>query len=348
MSKGSDKTLWDLALDQAREGKDEKTNEEATVLFVGSKNSGKTSMILRFLDRDEPPKPTVALEYTFGRKLKGHNLAKDVGHIWELGGGAWLSKLIEVPMNPHNLMHTAVVIVLDLSLPNELWTTLEKLIKELKEQIRAVIGEARQDDQQIKERLRMKAWERVGEDHQDKDMMDPFLLPLVIIGGKYDIFQDFDSEKRKVICKTLRFVAHTHGAHLQFFSTKQEALSNRARALVSHLLFSTAGGKSLQVEHNKPLLVPFGADSIQQIGSPPLPDGDIGSISAKNPLELWKAAYTAFYPQTAQSDPALVEDPAKDAQYAEPAVDDMRRQKDEELERYKRLSERRAKAERNI
>ena len=29
------------------------------------------------------------------------------------------------------------------------------------------------------------------------------------------IFQDFDSEKRKVICKTLRFIAHTHGAHLQ-------------------------------------------------------------------------------------------------------------------------------------
>lgn len=74
-------------------------------------------------------------------------------------------------------------------------------------------------------------------------MIDPFLLPLVIIGGKYDIFQvnlnnifmpdfhlniwqmnfnshfniwkDFDSEKKKVICKTLRFLAHTNGAHLQ-------------------------------------------------------------------------------------------------------------------------------------
>ena len=27
--------------------------------------------------------------------------------------------------------------------------------------------------------------------------------------------QEFDSEKRKVICKTLRFVAHTNGATLQ-------------------------------------------------------------------------------------------------------------------------------------
>ena len=29
------------------------------------------------------------------------------------------------------------------------------------------------------------------------------------------LFQDFDSEKRKVICKTLRFVAHIYGASLQ-------------------------------------------------------------------------------------------------------------------------------------
>ena len=31
----------------------------------------------------------------------------------------------------------------------------------------------------------------------------------------WTIFQEFDPEKRKVICKSLRFVAHSHGAHLQ-------------------------------------------------------------------------------------------------------------------------------------
>ena len=29
--------------------------------------------------------------------------AKDVGHIWELGGGTWLSKLMEVPLNPDTI-----------------------------------------------------------------------------------------------------------------------------------------------------------------------------------------------------------------------------------------------------
>ena len=39
-------------------------------------------------------------------------------------------------------------------------------------------------------------------------------VPLAILGTKYDIFQDFEPEKKKVICKTLRFVAHTNGASL--------------------------------------------------------------------------------------------------------------------------------------
>ena len=40
------------------------------------------------------------------------------------------------------------------------------------------------------------------------------LIPLAILGTKYDIFQDFEPEKKKIICKTLRFVAHTNGASL--------------------------------------------------------------------------------------------------------------------------------------
>ena len=48
------------------------------------------------LHRDEQPKATTALEYTFGRRSKNNNLHKDVAHVWELGGGIALSNLIEV------------------------------------------------------------------------------------------------------------------------------------------------------------------------------------------------------------------------------------------------------------
>lgn len=344
MSKGfGERLLWDVAIDQAQETDDGPKSEDAALFFIGSKNSGKTSIILRFLDRDEAPKPTVALEYTFGRRAKGHNIAKDVGHIWELGGGTWLSKLMEVPLNPDTLQHTTLAIVVDLSKPSEIWFTLETLLAAAKARVENILTEMKQEYPGLKEKLCKKAWERVGEEHSDKAMIDPFLIPLIIIGGKYDVFQDFDSEKRKVICKTLRFIAHTNGATLQFCGLKQEQLVMRMRGLISHHLFGTTMGKSLQVDHNKPLMVAAGHDSLQQIGTPPLSEQDIGRVQAKNPMQLWKHAFTGFFPQDDISNPALVDDPSKDPQYQEAAIDSLRSQKDEELERYRRLCERRSK-----
>lgn len=340
-----DKSLWDLAIEKSNLTKEDENvqSEESSIFLVGSKNSGKTSIILRFLDRDEPPKPTVALEYTFGRRAKGHNIAKDVGHIWELGGGTWLSKLMDIPINHNTLMHTTLMLVLDLSSPSDLWVTMDTLLNAAKKRLEEAIQEAKADDPYIKDKLRKKAWERVGEEHQDKTMMEPFLVPLVIVGSKYDIFQDFDSEKRKIICKTLRFLAHVHGATLQFFSIKQEQMVSRMRGIFSHYLFGTNASKTLQVEHNKPIFVPAGHDLLQQIGTPPLSDGDIGKVQARTPMELWKVAYCNYFPQTSANNPAKVDDPAKDPQFAEPAIDTLRTQKDEELERYRKLAERRAR-----
>ncbi|XP_064622872.1 cytoplasmic dynein 2 light intermediate chain 1-like [Lineus longissimus] len=339
MSRGE--SVWDLASNQAKaaEVEEGKAGEESSVLFVGSKNSGKTSIILRFLDRDEAPKPTTALEYTFGRRAKGHNIAKDVGHIWELGGGTWLSKLIDIPINEDSILHTSLILVLDLSLPNELWVTLETMLHTAKSRLNEVIGR----NSKLRDTLKQRAIERVGQDHQDKDMIDPFPIPLVMIGGKYDIFQDFDPEKRKVVCKTLRFVAHTYGATLQFFSTKQENLMNKSRVIISNLVFGTAPSKTLQTEHNKPISVVAGADCLSQIGSPPIAEGDLGRLNARTPLDLWKHAFITFFPQENLNDQSVVDDPAKDPQYTEAVIDNLRSQKDEELERYRRLCERRAK-----
>lgn len=339
-----EKSLWDIAIRQQNETKeDQSVSEESAVFLIGSKSSGKTSIILRFLDRDEPPKPTVALEYTFGRRAKGHNIAKDVGHIWELGGGAWLSKLMDVPLTPSTLLHTSIVLVLDLSSPHELWFTMETLLAAAKVRVEEAINEAKATDPYIKDTLKRKAMERAGADNQDKNMMDPFLVPLVIVGSKYDLFQEFDSEKRKIICKTLRFLAFVHGASLQFFSIKQEPLVTKMRGIVSHHLFGTSAGKSLQVDHNKPLSVPFGHDNLQQIGTPPISDSEVGKIQARTPVDLWKVAYCGYFKQTSGNNPAMVEDPAKDPQFTEAAIDALRGQKDEELEKYRKLAERRSK-----
>ena len=48
--------------------------------------------------REEQSKPTTGMEYTYGRRSRGSNMAKDVTHLWELGGGTSLAKLIEIPI----------------------------------------------------------------------------------------------------------------------------------------------------------------------------------------------------------------------------------------------------------
>ncbi|KAL4237941.1 Cytoplasmic dynein 2 light intermediate chain 1 [Mactra antiquata] len=336
-------TLWDIAVEKSNREQDEgKSAVENSLFLMGSKNAGKTSVLMRFLDRPEAPKPTVALEYTYGRRAKGHNMAKDIGHLWELGGGTWLSKLMDIPLNTDNLLQTGVMIVVDLSNPCEIWFTLETLLAASRARIETVIADIRHTDSSIRETIKTRMWERLGEDLPDKAMIDPFPVPLFIVGSKYDLFQEFDSEKRKVICKTLRFIAHINGASLHFFSTKHEQLVNRVRSVISSHLFGTAASKTLQTEYNKPLMVPAGLDSLASIGNVPLSDKDVGRVNAKKPIDLWKHCFTSYFPQTATDNPAKVDDPAKDPKYAESAVDTVRAQKDEELERYRRQSDRRA------
>lgn len=70
------------------------------------KLKGKSSIVLRYTDRNnEAAKPTIALDYTFCRKAKaGSSVLKNIGHIWELGEGTFLMKLIDVVVNPENIL----------------------------------------------------------------------------------------------------------------------------------------------------------------------------------------------------------------------------------------------------
>ncbi len=58
-----------------------------------------------------------------------------------------------------------VALVLDLSAPNELWYTLENLLNVLRTQVDGAIAAARKDDPTIKDKLKQKLWERLGDDY---------------------------------------------------------------------------------------------------------------------------------------------------------------------------------------
>ena len=72
--------IWDLAIQQSKEKRasikdDLQSSKERSLIILGSRGVGKTTLIHRFLDSQDSAKPTLALEYTFGRKTN-NNLAK--------------------------------------------------------------------------------------------------------------------------------------------------------------------------------------------------------------------------------------------------------------------------------
>uniref|UniRef100_A0A8C5RQT9 Cytoplasmic dynein 2 light intermediate chain 1 n=1 Tax=Laticauda laticaudata TaxID=8630 RepID=A0A8C5RQT9_LATLA len=315
---GSSDTIWDIAkaeIEKRENSEDDRDTLECcerSLFFLGNKNGGKTSIILRCLDRDEVPKPTLALEYTFGRRAKGHNTPKDIAHFWELGGGTSLLDLIPIPITTVNIRTFAVILVLDLSKPNELWPTMESLLQVTRRHVDKIISKLGQNNSNIAAEIMRKMWNNVPKDHPE-----------------------FDSEMKKIIYKTLRFVAHYYGASLAFTS-KSEALWLKTRALINHLAFGFDRSKSMSVDPSKPLFIPAGMDSLNQIGPPPATDSDIGKLNAQTPLDLWKKVFGKIFPPKKVDIFKEARDPAQDPQYAEYEVDAMRSQKNEELEQYKR------------
>ena len=49
-------------------------------------------------------------------------------------------------------------------------------------------------------------------------------------------------------------------------------------------------------------------------GSPPISDADIGSITARNPVDLWKQAFLAYFPQNPAGSMKSQDDITKDVQ----------------------------------
>ncbi|RKO82962.1 hypothetical protein BDK51DRAFT_11746, partial [Blyttiomyces helicus] len=263
----------------------------------------------------------MGLEYTFGRRTRGVNAVKDVTNIWELAGGTFLSDLIQVPITESNVHTSTFVIVLDLSKPSEVLNTLEHFLQKIEARVAAILAGLEARGSRRPRALKAHAWKRFGVDHPDKDSLDPILVPLVIIGSKFDLLKDEEPEKRRVLSKTLRFVAHTRGASLIFVSQKDENISAKCRQILNHHAFRGSPLKGVSFDHNKHIYV-------MAAGNPPSPP--------RAPIEAKQAVLDL-------------------SKYPEQAVDAMRVQKElsdpsplppsraDELETLRRAGERKSK-----
>lgn len=231
-------------------------------------------------------------------------------------------------MRSHDLDNFTVFLMLDLSHLNRIWLDLDNALMNIKRAHKSLV------DQEEYEKLRERCLDRVGKEHVDINSLDLFPLPIVIVCGKYDLFMDFDPEIKKHVCRCLRSVAHYIGASLIFYSQKNSKLVKLLRDTLSHHGFGSSSNpiRTAQIDYNGPLAIPVGADSWEKIGVPP------------SSIERIETEFTSEIRQV-KKEAVILQDPAKDPGFKESIIDELRQQKDDELQMLLRDSEIRGKFE---
>lgn len=133
-----DNDLWSKVVIEKEEHGTDKNNssEDFTILFLGEKSSGKSSIISKFLEKTEGITASTALEYTYGRRIKrfSTNQAKDIVHTWDLVANinsnseedlTVIQNLVDITITPQFIQNTVIALVVDLSKPIAL---LDKLL----------------------------------------------------------------------------------------------------------------------------------------------------------------------------------------------------------------------------
>lgn len=331
--------------DQRQLSIDEEFANDVALLFCGMKKSGKTALIDRFInptkDEKEMPKPTVALDYKFARYASDTSTSKVLAHIYDLGGDENFEELVKMPVSPAACGNLVLGITLDTSEPHLVVPSLEKWLRLLHDQVvhslQALAKESQSGAKRVEAltQARMAVWA----EHPDQAHVQPFPVPLVIFGTKCDaLLTDVDPEKRKGLCRILRYYAHVNGASLVFASVKEKTSMNSVRALLRQLLFGVTAKKDIpeQLDPSKPLCVVAGKDSLQAIG---VPQGG-GSI------HQWRDLAAQLFPDTNPSASkggkrSETEQVGEELlRFGESSIDGMVEQRIEELQQYRRQVER--------
>jgi len=323
--------------------------QDTTVLFVGSKGAGKSSLVNRFVRRDEaaPPKPTTALEYTHAKREDGKVVK--VAHVWELGGGTQLSPLMDVVLTPETVHAALVVIVLDLGDAATVWPTLYFWLQRVKQRVADCFQKMQQRGSTTPAKMIQRMQKRFGEGHPDLEGQRVTIvgIPLFVVAAKYDAFRTEGPEYAKLMAKALRHLSHTFAASLLYTTIKDEREVARFRSLLGHLAFGAPLGaeRLYQVDPVLPLCVWAGKDQFDRIGPPQGVNRPAAFVSCGNEEhDRWKAPFEAVFTPKEGAEAAALDagfDP-NDPAYAEPAVDAMRAVKNDELEQYRLARARRA------
>lgn len=237
-------------------------------MFVGEKGVGKSSLIAKYLDEsvgDEMP-ATTALDFKHGLKEREERKVKV--NVYELGGGRNQAHMLSACLNEGTIADTSVCVVVDLSNPGNSIDSLLFWINAVREQSQVALQKLEKSNPLAFHSLQRSIQEKWAE-HEDGRKIQHSMVPLVILGSKFDAFANkYESVQKKQVCLALRYLAHVNGADLVFGSVREKVPSQLYRALLSFHVFSGGALGKVEKNQNQPINVPAGQDSFSQIGEP--------------------------------------------------------------------------------
>jgi dynein light intermediate chain 2 len=316
---------------------------EQTVLVCGSRGGGKTSTINRLTGSQDKVKPTTALEYNYGKREERNTSL--TAHFWELAGGTELSLLSEVVLSPDLIHNSIVLLCVDCGDLRSMWDTMLYWLRKVNIRVADICSKLKAKNSTVPEKMRVRARKLFGgeeENHPDLDKVKLSLVPLVIVATRADMLPAEDFAKHRKLFQILRFIAHYHGASLVVTAQEPASEVQKLRALLNHVIFNSPFDiKYLctDVEQGY-ILIPAGKDSFRDIGAPP-PANMANFKSCDDPaLDKWKAVMDEmWFPKPppkweVEEFEHMLYDTEKGA--GDPVIDALRRQKNEELQQYKK------------
>ena len=168
----------------------------------------------------------------------------------------------------------------------------------------------------------------------DANAVRPIGIPLVVLAHKWDEFEAAcaESELKKLATRCLRYVCHYNGASLVCTKSKGRESMAVACRMLKHHIFGLPSVKEVQLDHSRPVFVSMGNDSFANIGKPSLDD----SLGGNDALEVWKGAYLRMFPPSGSKDKAADLAAVDSEKFAEEAIDECRRQRKGDVEKYRR------------
>ncbi|KAL3154874.1 Cytoplasmic dynein 2 light intermediate chain 1, variant 2 [Trebouxia sp. C0009 RCD-2024] len=267
---------------------------------------------------------------------------KELAHLWEVSGASDLPQEIFGISNvlaPEQVATAVIAVVVDLSQPAEALKSAVAWLQLVRTKLQGVYDWLEHKGSKLPEQLRLRARKYVSSSHEDKDSIQHLGISVVLVAAKEDTFRDVDTEARKFMAQSLRYVAHLNGASLVYIgglkastagiqsSSRTDTAADKAvldnfRSMLSHMMFTGMDKRMKlrmepQLDPLRPLMIPFGVDRFVDIGSPSgMASRDIGSQAA---LDSWLAAAARMFPITVQ--PVKAPHALDQEVYAEPGID---------------------------